>query len=113
MSRRTEQVESLVGQLVGEIFSRSLEFPDGTLATISRVHVPTDLKTATIYVSVLPFSESEHVLGYLIRNRKRIQSEMVKEMVMRSTPKIIFELDTLPEHASKIDEIIESEKNEP
>lgn len=109
MSRRTEQVSSLLGQLIGEIFSRTLEFPEGTLATISRVEVPTDLKTANVYVSVLPFSESDHVLGYLIRNRKRVQKEVSQEMVMKSMPKILFHLDTLPEHAAKIEAIIDQE----
>lgn len=109
MSRRTEQVESLIGHLLGDVFSRSLEFPDGTLATISRVEVPPDLKTANVYISVLPFAESERVMGYLIRNRNRVQKEIAKGMVMKITPKIMFILDDLPEHASQIDRLIEEE----
>lgn len=98
--------------LLGDVFSRSLEFPEGTLPTISRVEIPTDLKTANVYVSVLPFSESERVLGYLIRNRSRIQQAVNKGLVMKSSPKLHFQLDTQEEHASKIDQIIEQERHE-
>ena len=109
MSQRTEQVASELAQIIGEIFSRELEFPDGTLATITRVEVMPDLKYADVYISVLPFAESERVMGYLIRQRGQVQKAIGRHLVMRNTPKIMFRLDTLPEHAAQLEAIMDKE----
>jgi len=114
MSRRTEQVAELLHRLIGDAFSRDLEFPDGTLATISEVDVAPDLKHAIVFVSVLPFDRSEDVLAFLVRNKGRIKKEVNKHLTMKFAPDFRFELDARTETASQIEQLIDAEaQNQP
>jgi ribosome-binding factor A len=109
MSIRTEQVAEKLHRLIGEAFIRDLEFPEGTLATISEVDVAPDLKHANVFVTILPFDQEEKVMGFLIKQRKRIQHGLTKEMTMKFSPQIRFVADSRTETASKIEQIIDAE----
>lgn len=109
MSRRTEQVAEHLHRLIGEVFSRDLEFPDGTLATISEVDVAPDLKHAIVFVSVLPFDRSDDVLAFLVRNKHRVKQAVNKQLTMKFAPDFRFELDARTETASRIEQIIDAE----
>ncbi len=112
MTRRSEQVAERIHRLVGEVFERDLEFPDGVLPTISRVDVEPDLKRANIYITVLPFNRSEDVMLYLIQNRKRVQQQVVKQLTMKFVPQLFFISDAQTEHADQIERIIDAEAKE-
>ena len=112
MSQRTEQVAEALHRLIAEAFMRELEFPEGTLATISEVIVAPDLKHADVFVTILPFDQTEHVMGFLVRNRKRIQHGLTKHLTMKFSPQIRFVADTRTEIASNIEQIIDAEAKE-
>lgn len=107
MTQRTEQVESLLQQVLGEILSREVEFPDGVLASISRIVVPADLKTARVWISALPDHRAAEVKNVLKRERSRIQKEVGKKMTMKSTPKIEFIIDREPERVAKLEDLMD------
>lgn len=109
MTRRSDQVAERIHRLVGDAFERELEFPEGVLPTISRVDVEPDLKRANIYITVLPFNRSEEVMQYLIRNRKRIQQSVVRQLTMKFVPDLFFISDAQTEHADQIERIIDAE----
>ncbi len=109
MTRRTEQVAERLHRLVGDAFERELEFPEGVLPTISRVEIEPDLKRANIYITVLPFDRTEEVIGYLVRNRKRIQKEINRELTMKFSPELYFVSDSQTETASQIEQLIDEE----
>lgn len=108
MSIRTEQVESMIQQHLGEVFSREVELPEGTLATIASVSVPPDLKRAIVSISVLPFDKSKAVLKRLKGQKGHIQKELHKMMVMKSSPKLEFKIDTTQEHVSQLEELMDN-----
>ena len=108
MTIRTEQVESLIQQHLGEVFSREVELPEGTLATIASVSVPPDLKKAIVSISVLPFDKSNAVMKKLKGQKGHIQRELHKMMVMKSSPKLEFILDTRQEEVSKLEELMDT-----
>lgn len=109
MTRRSDQVGERIHRLVGNAFERELEFPEGVLPTISRVDIEPDLKRANIYITVLPFNRSEEVMQYLIRNRKRIQQQVVRQLTMKFVPELHFISDAQTEHADQIERIIDAE----
>lgn len=109
MTRRTEQVSERIHRLVGDAFERELEFPEGVLPTIMRVDIEPDLKRATVHITVLPFDRSQEVLAYLIRNRKRIQQAVNKELTMKFSPELFFVTDSITETASTIEQIMDAE----
>jgi ribosome-binding factor A len=109
MSIRTEQVESNLQKILGELFIRDVELPQDHLATISRVSVSPDLKTAKVFVSVLPFDSSEEVMAMLKSQKSQIQKEAHEQLSMKFSPVLEFVLDTKQEEASEIEKLIDEE----
>ncbi len=97
MSRRTERVGSLIRNTLGQIFLAKLADPrfDPVKTSITRVEVPEDLLTATVYITVAgdeseqskTISSLRHAAGYL-------QDRMMKRIQLRNTPKLYFKIDT-------------------
>lgn len=108
MSRRLEQVSSLLQHDVAAIIRRDLEFSPGVVVSVGRVVLGPDLKFARIYVSVLPEAESAQVLKQLQANRTNIQKQLVANLAMKFTPKISFSLDDTESQAARIESLIDS-----
>ncbi len=108
MSRRLEQVSSLLQQDVAAIIRRELEFASGIVVSVGRVVLGPDLKFARIYVSVLPESAAVAALKQLQNNRTNIQKQLVANLTMKFTPKISFSLDDTESKASRIESLIDS-----
>jgi len=96
MSRRTERVESLIRQAIGQVLLSNLSDPriDPARTTVTRVEVPEDLLTARVYVSILG-SESEQrtALRALQHAAGHIQELMVRRVQLRHTPLLEFVYD--------------------
>lgn len=105
MSKRIEQINKLIREEISELFLREIEFPKGTLATVTRVKTSRDLKYARIFVSVLPFQHSQEILKLLKKNALYLRSLLAGKLIIRFIPKISFALDTTEEEAGKIEEI--------
>ena len=110
MSIRTEQVASLIKEIMGDLFTREVEFPEGTLATITRVTIPADLKNASVYVSVLPFARGAEVMNVIRRAQSRLQYGMSKQLTMKFSPRLHFVFDEQPEKAAEIERLIDEER---
>lgn len=109
MSQRLEQVEANLKKIIGEIFTREVEFPQDHLASITNVVVSPDLKHAKIYISVLPFDSSEEVLAMLQSQRSRIQKSAHEQLTMKFSPIFEFFLDDQEEKADEIERLIDQE----
>lgn len=101
MSKRTEQVSSLLQQNINEIIIRDFEAPMGTLVSVSMVTIAPDLKNATVYVSVLPENKIGTGLTAIRKFAGHVQKVLSKKMVMRNVPRLHWELD---ERAIKYDQ---------
>jgi ribosome-binding factor A len=111
MSRRTEQVASLVQRHLGSAM-QELELP--FLVTISKVEVTPDLKHAKVWITVLPSGEENEaqVLDILASNRYELQGRLLKELVMKNVPRAHFEIDHSQEYAAHINEILKKNDEE-
>lgn len=107
MSKRTEQVAALLQRLISDIISKDMEIERDALITIARVEVPGDLKTAKVFVSVLPYALSDRVLQQLKRAKGFIQKEMSRDIEMKFSPKLKFEIDHQAEYASRIEALLD------
>lgn len=92
-SRRQEQVNSLLQKELGEILQTELEFPVGTLLTISRVEVSSSLEHADVFVTVLPDEQTEKILELLQKNIYRLQKILDKKLFLKFVPKVRFFVD--------------------
>ena len=108
MSRRSDQVSSLLQQDIANIIRRELEFKPGVVVSVVRVNIGPDLKFAKIYISVLPEAEAQKVLKELKKNRVPIQQKLASALAMKFSPKISFSLDDIESQASRIESLIDS-----
>ena len=108
---RREQLSSLIQKKLGELIIRHIEFPSGSLTTISEVEVSVDFKKATVWVSVIPGEAGEEALGILKKARGFLQYHMGEEIRARAVPRIEFALDKGAEHAARIEKISLEDEN--
>lgn len=90
-------------QHINEIMVRDFEPPIGCMITISRVEPAPDLKTAKVYVSVLPEKMSGTALEALRKNAGHIQGILNKKLSMKFVPRITWIYDETNIKLDKID----------
>lgn len=97
MSRRTERVGHLIRKTLGHLFLAKMSDPrfDPVKTSITRVEVPEDLLTATVYISVAgDESEQSKTLSSLRHAAGFLQDRMMRRMQLRNTPRLNFQIDT-------------------
>lgn len=63
------------------------------LASVSRVEVTTDLKTAKVYITVLDEDKKEATMKGLKNASSFLRSQLAKTVNLRNTPELFFYLD--------------------
>jgi ribosome-binding factor A len=111
MSRRTEQVASLVQIELGRMMAK-LELP--AMTTISKIEVTPDLKWAKVGITILNASaETEaRVLETLRANIYDMQGNLNRALEMKIVPRITFFVDKGEEYASRINELLRKAKED-
>ncbi len=94
MSRRTDQVASTLQRAAQQVLTRGLQDPRiRGLITVTRVVVSEDLKSATVYVSVLPKDKQELTLHGLIAAGAHIRRRIGDLVALKQMPKLLFKVD--------------------
>ncbi len=106
--RRLTQLASLLRAEVGAQISRGVELPHGVIATVSRVSVAPDFRTAEVAWSVLPFARAAEVLTILNQARRAVQVGMNQKLKLHHVPTFTFTLDERPERAGRIEALLDS-----
>ena len=86
---------------------RSLELPQGVLATVSRVQTSPDAKTARVFIVITPHTESDATMRLLRSHAAGLQRELNKELSMKFSPKIHFELDQGAVVAGRVEQALD------
>ena len=110
MSRRTDRVDSLVRQTLGQVLLTKLSDPriDPARTTITSVEVSEDMAAAKVHVSVLGTeADQRKALIALKHAAGRLQDLMMKKISLRQTPVLTFILDTEFKKALETLEIID------
>lgn len=108
VSRRIEQLNSLVQQEVANVLNREMEWPAGTFVTVVRVEVADDAESAKIWLSVLPALHQDDVLQRVTERIADIQSVLNKRLVMKFVPKLTFLIDESGERAAIITKVLDT-----
>lgn len=109
MSRRTDRVSDVVRAELADLILREVHDPRVKLASITEVEVTTDLRRATVKVSVLGDDQQrQEAIEGLRHARGFLRTELSHRLRTRSTPELVFELDRGAEHSQKISELLES-----
>ena len=83
---------------------------DGSSITVSEVRISPDLKNATAYVMPLAGSNKEVVMEALKDNAGRLRGMVTRKIILRTSPRIAFKLDTSFEEANRINLLLNSER---
>ncbi len=109
---RKEKLSSLIQKELGEIIAKNIEFPIGSLVTISEVEISKDFKRAVVWISVIPGEAGDEALETLEKAKGFLRHQLREEIRTKIIPKIEFAIDHGPEHAARIEKIsLEKEKN--
>lgn len=104
-----EEIRSALAQIFahGETHNPIL---DGSSITVSEVRISPDLKNATAYVMPLAGSNKEAVMEALKDNAGRLRGMVTRKIILRTSPRIGFKLDTSFEEANRINLLLNSER---
>jgi ribosome-binding factor A len=104
---RIERVRELLKRTLGEIVRRL--YPPGNLGliTVNDVDVSKDLTLGTVYIGVVgDEAQKKRALKRLGDDRKLIQFEMTKKIVLKNTPVLRFRLDESVERGNRVLDIL-------
>lgn len=112
-SLRHQRVRELLKREIGEVIRRELPLSEVGLITVNDVGVASDLHSATVFIGVIGTADQKkNALGLLQRERKRIQSLVGHNVVLKYTPQLRFVVDDSIERGNKVLEIIEGLEKE-
>lgn len=94
MSRRTEQLSSIIHQAVQGVLTEGLADPRAKgIATITSVKVSDDLSDAVLSVSILPESSEQLFMHALEDASNYIRRRAAERLALHRPPRLVFKLD--------------------
>jgi ribosome-binding factor A len=103
MSQRTDRVQKLAKQVLGETI-QELKDPRIGFTTVTAVRVSPDLRQARVFVSVLGSAEEQQqTMAGLESAKSHLRKELGRQVRMKYLPELILELDTGPETAERLE----------
>ncbi|MBK8945467.1 MAG: 30S ribosome-binding factor RbfA [Ignavibacteriae bacterium] len=112
MSLRQEKISNLVKETLSLIFLQKVKDPNLGFITILRAKVSPDLKIANVYISVYEKEKRKYVMEHIESIKGFLRSELAKRVNLRITPELNFFLDETQDYVDKMNEILNSIKND-
>jgi len=114
-SLRLQRVRELLKREIGEAVRREFHVSEAGLITVNDVDVAGDLRSATVFISILG-NPDQQKRGFQLLNehRVRIQGFIGKAVVLKYTPKLKFAFDDSIVRGNRVLQIMEElEKSAP
>ena len=103
MTQRTERIDELLRQEIGEILTREVKDPAIGFATITDVETSPDLRHARVWVSVIgQRGEREATIAALQRAMGFIRHELGTRLRLRRIPELQVKLDDSIERGTRV-----------
>ena len=109
MNTRLLRVNELVKRELSTIITRDMTF-ENVLVTVNQVDVTPDLRNAHVFVSVLGKGSHKGVIADLEDNRVALQASLMKHVVLKYTPHLVFHLDDSIERGDRVFKILQEIK---
>ena len=114
-SQRQRKIAGIIQQDVVDILQRAATEGgmQGTLISVTKVHVTVDLSIAKVYVSIFPNTKAEELLEGIKSNQPLIKHELAQRTKdqLRRVPELIFFLDDSLDYIDKIEKSLKGEEN--
>jgi ribosome-binding factor A len=102
------RVDEAVREVLGEAVFRDLKDPRVGFVTVTEVRTSADLRHARVFVSVLGTpDERSATLEGLASAHGILQARVARELRMKRTPALTFELDDTAERAARLEALID------
>lgn len=101
--RRPEQTNETIAHLAAQFISR--ESNRESLITVTRSAMSSDYKHVTIFLSVIPESQTEKAIAFAKRVRSDFREFLKQKTVMHPIPTVDFVLDTGELNRQRVDEL--------
>ena len=102
---RITRVDELLRREIAETLFKIMREDDFDLSAVTITHVVTDrsLRHARVLVSIRDhLDDRATMLALLKKHRQEIQQKINKELVLKYTPRLMFELDTSVERGDHV-----------
>jgi len=111
--RRQERVGSLIQKALGQLLIQEVQGITSSLLTVTRVEMTSDLKSASVYLSLYGPENKKTILDHLEKRKGFIRKSVASLVKLKYNPLLIFLLDETADYEEKIDKLIEkTRKNE-
>jgi ribosome-binding factor A len=94
---RLTRVNELLKREIGEALYQIIKEENFDMSAVTITHVVTSrsLRDARVFVSIRDHQDQrDRMLGLLRRHRGEIQKRISKDIILKYTPRLVFELDT-------------------
>ncbi len=108
---RTARLNELVKRALSTIIQKEYSTSAIGWVTVSRVVVSKDIQHARVFFTVMGGDE-QRALARLIHAGPHLRHLLAQSVRLRSTPELIFEIDTELKQALKVDAIIDEAKKQ-
>jgi ribosome-binding factor A len=110
-SHRPERVGEMIRQTVAAFLTGNVRDPRIGFVTVTTVEVSGDLAHARVRVSVMGSDEEKaKSLEGLASAARFLRARLARELPLRTSPELRFELDRGVEHALRIDRLLKDLK---
>jgi ribosome-binding factor A len=107
---RMRRVNEAVREVLGDAVAQDLKDPRIGFVTVTDVRTSPDLRHATVFVSVLGTEvERQATLDGLRSAHGVLQARVGRELRMKRTPVMTFELDNTAERADRVERLLGEE----
>lgn len=107
MSNRQLKINEILRQNLSQILTTDLEIPADIFITLTTVDCASDLKTARVQLSVLPFAKAPEALKLILRQQPLIQKQLREAWQFKWVPRLTFSIDPTEERVQEINSIID------
>jgi len=113
-SLRLQRVRELLKREIGEAIRREFHVDEAGLISVNDVDVSGDLKSATVFISILGSAEQQK-RGFILltEHRSRIQGIVGHAIVLKYTPALRFVMDDSVVRGNRVLQIIEELEKSP
>ncbi|MBT8237038.1 MAG: 30S ribosome-binding factor RbfA [Croceitalea sp.] len=114
-TQRQKKIAGIIQKDMAEVLQRAATDGGlkGTLISVSKVYVTTDLSIAKVYVSIFPNDKAQDLLEGMKSNEPLIKHELAQRTKnqLRRVPHLNFYLDDSLDYIDKIEKSLKGDEN--
>ena len=104
--KRSVRVGDFIRQEVADIIMHKIKHKTLGFVTVTGAKLSSDLRSATIYLSVLKDEEKVKTVRKINESKQFIRGELAKRLTMKFVPTLTFMIDEAVEYGRKIDNML-------